>query len=107
LLRIFTHKWIQWVILLLEEILDRKCDASAVRHDDIYVYKGANQHYCRTTKGWKLLILWKDGTPTWEPLKDLKESNPVQVAEYAVANKLAEEPAFVWWISNVYVVEIE
>jgi hypothetical protein len=27
------------------------------------------------------------------PLKDLKESFPVQVAEYAVVNKIVEEPA--------------
>jgi hypothetical protein len=48
----------------------------------------------RTTKGWQLLLQWKDGSNTWIPLKDLKESNPVDVAEYAVANKLVHEPAF-------------
>jgi hypothetical protein len=31
-------------------------------------------------------------------LKDLKESNPVEVAEYAVANKIDDEPAFAWWV---------
>ena len=30
----------------------------------------------------------------WVPLKDLKNSNPVDLAEYAVANALEEEPAF-------------
>jgi hypothetical protein len=34
----------------------------------------------------------------WLPLKDLKESYPVQVAEYAVANKFAKQPAFAWWV---------
>ncbi len=29
-------------------------------------------------------------------MHDIKESNPVQMAEYAVANKLVEEPAFKW-----------
>jgi hypothetical protein len=68
----------------------------------MYVDKdGPNRHLRRTTKGWKLLIQWKDGTSTWERLANLKESNPVQVAEYAVANKLAEEPAFIWWIKDV------
>ena len=42
------------------------------------------------------LIQWKDGTSSWYSLKDLKDSNPVQVAEYGVINKLAEEPAFGW-----------
>ncbi len=48
-----------------------------------------------------LLIQWKDGASSWKLLKDLKESNPVQVAEYAVANKVAEESVFVWWFKDV------
>ena len=28
----------------------------------------------------------------------MKESHPVQVAEYAVASRIAEEPAFAWWV---------
>jgi hypothetical protein len=31
-------------------------------------------------------------TTSWLSLKDLKESNPVDVADYAVANKLGLEP---------------
>ena len=31
-------------------------------------------------------------------LKDLKESNPVEVAEYAVAHKLDDKAAFEWWV---------
>jgi len=34
-------------------------------------------------------------------LKDLKESYPVKMAEYAVANKILEEPAFAWWARKV------
>jgi hypothetical protein len=30
-------------------------------------------------------------------LADLKESNPVEVAEYAAAKSLRNSPAFVWW----------
>ena len=43
----------------------------------------------------------KDGSTSWEHLKDIKESNPIKVAEYAVANRIAEELAFKWWVSNV------
>jgi DeoR/GlpR family transcriptional regulator of sugar metabolism len=46
----------------------------------------------------KMCVLWKDSSTSWEPLKDLKESDPVQVAEYVVANKLVSEPAFTWWV---------
>jgi hypothetical protein len=34
-------------------------------------------------------------------LKDLKASNPIELAEYAVANRIAEEPAFKWWVSHM------
>jgi hypothetical protein len=37
---------------------------------------------------------------SWVKLKDLKASNPVELAEYAVANQIAEELAFKWWVSN-------
>jgi hypothetical protein len=54
-----------------------------------------------TTKGWKLLVSWKDGSSSWVPLKDLKDSFPVEVAEYAMVNKILEEPAFAWWAKHV------
>ena len=53
-----------------------------------------------TTKGRKLCVVWKDGSTSWEPLKDLKESNPLQVAEYAVANDIDVEPVFAWWVKE-------
>jgi hypothetical protein len=59
---------------------------------------GANKTLRKTTQGWDLQILWHDGTTSWESLWNLKESNPVEVALYAVANKIAEEPTFAWWI---------
>jgi hypothetical protein len=35
-----------------------------------------------------LCVEWKDGTTSWERMADLKESNPLEVAEYAVAKSL-------------------
>ena len=38
-----------------------------------------------------------DGATQWLPLKDIK--NPtVEAAKYAVAARLAKEPAFAWWV---------
>jgi hypothetical protein len=34
-------------------------------------------------------------------LKDLKDAYTVQIAEYAAANKTANEPAFNWWVHRV------
>lgn len=55
----------------------------------------------KTTKGWKLQVEWNDGRKTWIPLSVMKESNPVEVAEFAVARNIAEEPAFAWWVPYV------
>jgi len=40
-------------------------------------------------KGWNLGLL-----------KDLKASDPIELAEYAVGNQLVEEPAFRWWVKD-------
>ena len=55
----------------------------------------------QTTQGWKFLVQWTNGTRHWIDLKILKESNPVQVAEYVTAHDIAEEPAFAWWVPYV------
>ena len=47
------------------------------------------------------MVEWKDRSSDWIPLADLKNSYPVQVAEYAVNNKIASEPAFAWWVPHV------
>jgi hypothetical protein len=46
--------------------------------------------------GWELLILWKGNTTSWVKLYDVKDSHPIEVAEYAVANKIVEQPAIAW-----------
>ena len=47
-----------------------------------------------TTQGWKMKVLWRDSTESWMPLKDLKESNPVEVTEFAKSRDLESEPEF-------------
>ena len=46
-------------------------------------------------------MIWKDGSSNWIPIRDLKESYPLQLAEYAVNNKLVEEEVFSWWLPYV------
>ena len=55
----------------------------------------------KSTRGWKLEVKWKDGTLRWIPLKDLKASNPVELAEYEVANNIEDVPTFKWWGKDV------
>jgi len=44
---------------------------------------------------------WANSSRQWIDLKILKESNPVLVAEYAMARNIVEEPAFAWWMPYV------
>ena len=44
---------------------------------------------------------WKDGSTSWERLADLKESYPIELAEYAVQQGIDHEPAFAWWAPYV------
>ena len=90
------------IFTIIDEIVDHKKDGHAVSVDDGFItMKNGRKKRHRTTKGWKLLANCKGGESTWVSLKDFKESHPVQVAEYAVANKLTEEPAFAWWVNPI------
>jgi hypothetical protein len=86
---------------VLSEIVEHQKDGTAILPVDGYVWsKYGNKHPKKTTRGWKLLVEWRDGSTSWVPLKDLKASNPVELAEYALANNLADEPAFKWWVPH-------
>jgi hypothetical protein len=70
-------------VVIMDQIVDHMSDGSAVSGDDLYVTtKNGKRHMRRTTQGWKLCVLWKDGSTSWERLADLKESNPLECAEY-------------------------
>jgi Reverse transcriptase (RNA-dependent DNA polymerase) len=84
---------------VMKEIVDHRTNGHALTKDDGFTTdKNGRRHPKLTTRGWELQVEWKDGSTDWIPLKDLKQSNPIEVAEYAVTNKLVEEPAFAWWV---------
>jgi hypothetical protein len=85
----------------MEGIIDHRTDVHAVAPDEMYIKHGSNKKVRKTTKGWHLCVEWKDGTTSWESLADLKESNPVEVSEYAATKSLLNIPAFIWWAPHV------
>jgi hypothetical protein len=83
---------------VISEIIDHRTNGHAVSIDDAFITdKHGNQRRRKTTMGWEMLILWKGNTTSWVKLSDVKDSHPIEVAEYAVANKIVEQPAFAWW----------
>ena len=53
------------------------------------------------TKGWLICVDWRDSSTSWEKLSSLKESYPVELAEYSVAQGIDHQPAFCWWVPHV------
>jgi hypothetical protein len=58
----------------------------------MYIKHDSNKKVRNTTKGWQICVDWKEGTTNWERLADLKESNPVEVSEYAATKILIDTP---------------
>eukprot|EP00804_Cyclotella_cryptica_P024391 CCRYP_018575-RA/>CCRYP_018575-RA protein AED:0.15 eAED:0.15 QI:0/0/0/1/0/0/4/0/667 len=88
--------------VLLDAIVDYHKDPSvAVARDDQVTIVDGKKIIKRSTRGWELCCEWKDRSTSWQKLSDLKESHPLQVAEFAFAAQIADEPAFNWWVSWV------
>ena len=88
-------------ILYLAEILDHSSDGSVIYKDESHTTSNGRKIPENTTIGWKILCKWKDSSTSWVLLKNIKESYPVQVVEYIVANKISTEPVFHQWVRHV------
>jgi hypothetical protein len=85
--------------LFLYHIIDHKRSGKAILMEDKYfVTKTGTKRTRQTTVGWEHLVQWNNGLCQWIALKIMMESNPVQVAEYAIARDIVDEPAFAWWV---------
>ena len=82
---------------IFSDIVGHRKNKRAVDKADQFVERGGNRYKKKTTAGWDLEVEWKDGTTSWLPLTTLKKDNPLEVAQYAVQNKIDYEPAFDWW----------
>ena len=87
---------------LMEAIVDHRSNEEKAlqRHEKYVQTKNGRCHLRKTTKGWELLIKWKDKFESWIKLADMKESHPVEVAEYERATGIDKEPSFEWWVPH-------
>ena len=85
--------------LVLEEIYDHWKDGTALEVADGYMAgHNGNRTPKSTTCGWQLCVKMKEYFTEWISLKGLKESIPVELAEYSVSNKIYHKPALSWWV---------
>ena len=87
-------------LTVFDSILEYTKDDREIEKKDLcFKTRSGTKHMKNTTCGWKFLVLWKDGSETWVPLKDTKESHPIEIAEFAKSRRIDKEPAFDWWIT--------
>ena len=79
----------QFTVRMFEAIID---------HQKVQSAKTSNKSKEEHLNDWKLLVRWKNGSEEWRDLKELKDSLPVDVAEYTKAKKLDQEDAFKCWV---------
>ena len=88
--------------LMIDEIIDHCTNSDAMpRERGHYMTQDYTMRWKMTTKGWELCVIWKDGSTNWIELKDLKSAYPVQLAEYAINDKIEDQPVFAWWVPYV------
>lgn len=85
---------------LMEDIVDHMKDQDVLTKEQATAMMDGKTSR-RTTKGWWFLVQWKKGESTWVPLKELMNSNPLELAEYVVSRNLQDEPALSWWVTGV------
>ena len=86
---------------LYEIIGHRRAKEAVPIEQGYYETKSGAKRRVITTKGWNLEVKWETGESSFIALKDIKESNPIEIAEYAKVNHIDKEPAFAWWIPSV------
>jgi hypothetical protein len=53
--------------VLLDDIIDYKVTDDAIKEENQFqISANGNIHHQRTTRGWLLCVLWKDGSTSWE-----------------------------------------
>ena len=73
--------------MVIEEIVDHRSDNTAIPISEGTTRSANGQERPKITmRGWELLTSVKVGELIWASLKELKNSNPIELAEYAVAN---------------------
>ena len=85
--------------LLINEKEDHQINEEAIlMNQGNYKTKSGFDRKIRTTKGWEFCVRWKDGSRDWINMKNLRDSYPVPLADYSVANKLQDKILFTWWV---------
>ena len=70
------------------------------QENGFYETKSGIKRKVMTSKGWDFHACSEHGETSYIALKDIKETNPIEVVEYVKLHKLHNEPAFAWWVNT-------
>ncbi len=85
---------------LFKGIVGHHKNSKAVKKADQFRTVNGKRVKKKTTSSWDIEIEWMDNTTSWLPLKEVKATDSVELAEYAVKNQIDTEPAFDWWVKE-------
>ena len=71
------------------------------QYQGLFKTRGGNLVPNNTICGWEILVGFKDGSSNLIKLENLNQSNPVELAKYAVTNGLTEELKLKWCVKDV------
>jgi len=84
---------------MIKNIVNHRKENNAIEKCDGWIISNNGTRRRKiTTKGWSFEVEWNDGTTSWVSLRDIKESHPIETAEYCEFNQLSDEPAMAWWV---------
>ena len=72
----------------IDEVIDHQKNHTALSTSEGYVTSGMTNKPVINTKGWNLQVRWKDVLVDWLPLTQVKEAISIELAEYAMAQKI-------------------
>jgi len=83
---------------IFKRIVGHQKHPRAINKEDQFRVVNGQRTKKKTTTGWDIEIEWRDGSTSWLPMKEVKATNSVELAKYAVENWIDDEPAFDWWV---------
>ena len=88
--------------VVFDDIVNCCVDGTENMQQDAFIISNNGGKILReTTKGWEIIIQLKYGSTTWESMRNVKECNPLKLAEYSHHVQISQEPAFAWWVPHV------
>ena len=79
--------------IILDEIIDHRQDVNAIGKEDAFTKTPNGMKQGKITKaGWQLCIQLIDESTDWFALKNIKQSYPVQLADYVKRVEIDDKP---------------